>query len=128
MEKDFIYKFTKNEKIIDEIFNKYTITEILKNPYNLIEFINIDEIEKVIFQDEYFKDKCFKSSKIRAYLFEYVNFIFERGHTAISNDETINYIANKTKPEIEEKEIKEEINNLIVDSNYLIKINYVTTR
>ena len=44
MEKDFIYKFTKNEKIIDEIFNKYTITEILKNPYNLIEFINIDEI------------------------------------------------------------------------------------
>ena len=51
MKNSFIYKFTNNDSLIDNILKKYKMEEIIKNPYSLIEFINLDEIDKVITND-----------------------------------------------------------------------------
>ena len=54
MKNGFIYKFTNNDSLIDNILKKYKMEEIIKNPYSLIEFINLDEIDKVITNDKSF--------------------------------------------------------------------------
>ena len=56
MKNSFIYKFTNNDSLIDNILKKYKMEEIIKNPYSLIEFINLDEIDKVITNDKSFNE------------------------------------------------------------------------
>ena len=65
MKNSFIYKFTNNDSLIDNILKKYKMEEIIKNPYSLIEFINLDEIDKVITNDKSFNELELKSNSAK---------------------------------------------------------------
>ena len=97
--------------------------EIIKNPYSLIEFINLDEIDKVITNDKSFNKLELKSNRIRAYIFECVNKTIDNNHTAVLKREVYDYIRSKTNADIEEVSIANEINVLIDDGIYLKNIN-----
>ena len=129
MKNSFIYKFTNSDCLIDNILKKYKIEEIIKNPYSLIEFINLDEIDKVIGNDKSFNKLELKSNRIRAYIFEYVNKTIDNNHTAVLKREVHDYIRSKTNADIEEVSIANEINILIHDGIYLKNINenFLTT-
>lgn len=49
--KNFLIKFTTNNSILKEIMNNLNYEDILKNSYILIEYISLEEIEKVINSD-----------------------------------------------------------------------------
>ena len=49
--KNFLNKFTTNNSILKEIMNNLNYEDILKNPYILIEYVSLEEIEKVINSD-----------------------------------------------------------------------------
>ena len=130
MKNSFIYKFTNNDSLIDNILKKYKMEEIIKNPYSLIEFINLDEIDKVITNDKSFNELELKSNRIRAYIFECVNKTIDNNHTAVLKREVYDYIRSKTNADIEEVSIANEINVLIDDGIYLKNINenFLTTK
>ena len=130
MKNSFIYKFTNNDSLIDNILKKYKMEEIIKNPYSLIEFINLDEIDKVITNDKSFNELELKSNRIRAYIFECVNKTIDNNHTAVLKREVYDYIRSKTNADIEEVSIANEINILIHDGIYLKNINenFLTTK
>ena len=130
MKNSFIYKFTNNDSLIDNILKKYKMEEIIKNPYSLIEFINLDEIDKVITNDKSFNELELKSNRIRAYIFECVNKTIDNNHTAVLKREVYDYIRSKTNADIEEGSIANEINVLIDDGIYLKNINenFLTTK
>ena len=86
--KNFLNKFTTNNSILKEIMNNLNYEDILKNSYILIEYISLEEIEKVINSDNEIDKTLLTNHKIRAYIFEYVNINIAKGHTVIYNDKS----------------------------------------
>ena len=121
--KNFLNKFTTNNSILKEIMNNLNYEDILKNSYILIEYISLEEIEKVINSDNEIDKTLLTNHKIRAYIFEYVNINIAKGHTAIIKKEMIDYILSKVNNEFNEKELEAEILNLINNEIYLRIVN-----
>lgn len=85
--KNFLNKFTTNNSVLKEVMNNLNYEDILKNPYILIEYVSLEEIEKVINSDNKIDKTLLTNHKIRAYIFEYVNINIAKGHTAIIKKE-----------------------------------------
>ena len=66
--KNFLNKFTTNNSILKEIMNNLNYEDILKNPYILIEYVSLEEIEKVINSDNEIDKTLLTNHKIRAYI------------------------------------------------------------
>lgn len=65
-------KFTTNKSIVENIMKNINCEEILNNPYVLIEYISLEDIEKVISCDDDFDKNLLRNNRIRAYIFEYI--------------------------------------------------------
>lgn len=111
--KNFLSEFTTNGSILNEIMKNLNYEDILKNPYILIEYISLEDIEKVINCDENIDRISLSNYRIRAYIFEYININIDKGHTAIIKKELIDYILSKTNAEVLLNEIENEILNLL---------------
>ena len=77
--KNFLNKFTTNNSVLKEVMNNLNYEDILKNPYILIEYVSLEEIEKVINSDNKIDKTLLTNHKIRAYIFEYVNINIAKG-------------------------------------------------
>lgn len=121
--KNFLSEFTTNGSILNEIMKNLNYDDILKNPYILIEYVSLEDIEKVINCDENIDRISLSNYRIRAYIFEYININIDKGHTAIIKKELIDYILSKTNAEVLLNEIENEILNLINNEIYLRIVN-----
>lgn len=123
--KKFLDKFTKNKTIIEDITKNLNFEDILKNPYKLIEYISLEDIEKVINcnDSDSFNKTLLRNNRIRAYIFDYVNINLSKSNTAIIKKELINYILSKVNNEVDAESIEIEISNLVNNDIYLKNIN-----
>jgi hypothetical protein len=74
--KNFLNKFTTNNSVLKEVMNNLNYEDILKNPYILIEYVSLEEIEKVINSDNKIDKTLLTNHKIRAYIWLIMFYLF----------------------------------------------------